>query len=315
MAKRRISNKGNQNLLAKLSKPEPTGIKYGRSYEMQRRPLQLSLFDAIGFLPDSDKGQLTITIGEKEERDLGVTLLSLKKVDFALREALYIQSYQSGNTKEYTGLARGGRLTDGTKIAKEKIDGKEYNAAEIRVKISDLAFRAFGVNSYTTRKQTEITLRAMQTGFTCRTAYGDEKRRSLLWLKGYDYDSKTKAKYQTIVLTAIYSKDIQNNFALHRNGVLGMLGRVTDEKIELLSLLGIQDKRKPFVVYLYSLLDKLGLADEYKKNKKRVLKRLESDDFPSMVSCGIITQLPKVGKDLKGNVIKYTFILNPDYGK
>ena len=154
----------------------------------------------------------------------------------------------------------------------------------------------------------------MQVGLTFRNIYGDEKRRALLWLKGYDYDSRTKAKVYNIVLTAIYSKDIRDNFALHKNGVLNMIGRVTDEKVELLSLLGMQDKRKPFVAHLYKLLEKLGLEDEYKKNKKRVLKRLEGD-FKSMVDCGIITQLPKAEQDLKGNVIKYTFLLNPDYGK
>ncbi len=295
-------------------KSEPTSIKFGRSYELKRRPLQLSLFDAIGFLPEEEKRQLTITIGEKEERELGVTLLSIKKMDFALREELYIQSYQNGNTQEFTGLARNGTLTDGTLIDCESIDGKEYNAAEIRVKIGDLAKRAYGENSYTTRKLTEATLRAMQTGLTCRNVYGDEIRRSLLWLKAYDYDSKTKAKYQTIVLTARYSKDIRNNFAIHRNGVLNMLGRVTDTKIELLSLLGLQDKAKPFVRYLPQLLHDLGLEEEYKLRKKRTMKTI-SEAIAAMVGCGIIVALPKVDKDLKGNVIKYTFTLNPNYGR
>lgn len=314
MRKKAIFRKEDEFSSFPQRKQEPTSIKYGRSYEMQRKPLQLSLYDAIGFLPDEVRKEFTITIGEKEERELGVTLLTLKKVDFALRELLYIQSYQCGNTTEYTGLAKEGMLTDGTVIGKETIDGKEYNAAEIKVKIGDLAERALGNDSFTNRKIVEATLKAMQTGLTCRSVYGDEYRRSLLWLKGYDYDRKTKAKYQTIVLTAIYSKDIQNNFALHRNGVLGLLGKVTDAKIELLSLLGIQDKRKPFVRYLYQLLKDLGLEEEYRQRKKRAMKKIE-DANSAMVMCGIITQLPKVEKDRKGNALKFTYSLNPDYGK
>lgn len=314
MARRKISDKGNSKLSTRLARPEPKGIKYGRSYEMHRKPLQLSLYDIVGFLAEDYKEKITLTIGTEEERRLGVTLLSIKRVDFALRELLYIQSYQNGNTKEFTGLAKGGKLTDGTLTPTELIEGKEYKCAEIKVQLSEIAKRAFGSSSYTNRQITEITLRAMQVGLTFRNIYGDEKRRALLWLKGYDYDSRTKAKVYNIVLTAIYSKDIRDNFALHKNGVLNMIGRVTDEKVELLSLLGMQDKRKPFVAHLYKLLEKLGLEDEYKKNKKRVLKRLEGD-FKSMVDCGIITQLPKAEQDLKGNVIKYTFLLNPDYGK
>ena len=88
MARRKISDKGNSKLATRLARPEPKGIKYGRSYEMHRKPLQLSLYDIVGFLAEDYKEKITLTIGTEEERRLGVTLLSIKRVDFALRELL-----------------------------------------------------------------------------------------------------------------------------------------------------------------------------------------------------------------------------------
>lgn len=311
MARKRIKNADKERLTP--LRGEPNSIQFGRSYEVRRRALQLSLFDIVGFLPEEEKGQFRITIGEKEERELGVTLLSIKRVDFALREVLYIQSYQNRN-KDYTGLAKNGILTDGAAVPPENIDGKEYNASEIHVKLGELAQRAFGENTFTSRKLTELTLKALQTGITVTNSAGDEKRRALIWIKGHDYDSKTKAKVLIIVLTGLYAKDIENNYALHENGVLKKLGKLTEAKFELLSLLGLQRKDKPYTISLPILLDKLSLTEDYKKNKKRVLKTLQ-DSFLALIDTGIITQLPKADKTPKGDIQKYTFLLNPDYGK
>ena len=296
-----------------LKKPVPSSIKFGRFYEIKRPELQLSLFQNI----EENRPNFTLTIGS-EDRD--VSLLTIKRVDFALRELLYIQSYQNGNLEQNTGVAKNGVLLpsseneEGQSISPEIIDGKEYHVGEIIVKEGDLAKLAFGRDDGSTRKLTRGALKAMQEGITARNAFGDERRRSLIWLRGHDYDSRTNAKLLDIVLHAFYAKDVASNFALHRQGVLNLIGKPTDEKLDLLSLLGIQDKRKPFNIYTITLLEKLSLKEEYKKNKSRAKKKIK-DAIDAMLSCKMILQQPDTKKNSKGEIIEYTFYLNPNYTK
>lgn len=293
------------------------GAKFGRAYEINKKEIELNLFSKI-----EESNEMAISKGEDAPfvlsigttRESGVTLLSIKRVDHALREILYDQSYRSGNLEQNTGLAKDGVLVDCTKITPEKIGGHSYYAAEIVEKLSVIATKAFGKNTNDTRKQTENVLKALQEGITARNTFGDEKTRSMLWIKGVDYDSKTKSKTFDIVLHPLYAKDVKKNFALHRHGVLDMIGRPTDAKLDLLSLLGIQDKRKPFIRYIGTLLEELNLVEQYKKNKARTLNTIE-EAIEAMVACSILLNAPVVEKNYRGDITKYTFTLNPNYGK
>lgn len=296
-----------------LTKPVPTSAKFGRSYGLQRKEVQLTLFSAL----ESKQEEFTLAIGTLKR---GVSLLSIKRVDFALRELLYRQSYQMGNLDQNTGVAKKGVLLKTSPDEEQQTipptiyDGQAYFVGEILVKLSDLAMLAFGKTDNNSKKVTEKVLQAMQEGIIARNAFGDEKRRSLLWLRGHDYDSKTKAKMIDIVLHPIYAKDVKKNFAIHKSGVLNLIGSITDAKLDLLELLGLQDKRYPYRIYTATLLEKLNLEDEYKKNKARTKKKI-ADAITSMVSVGILIEEPEVKKTASGEIVEYIFKLNQNYGK
>ena len=297
-----------------LTKPVPTSAKFGRSYGIQRKEVQLTLFSS---LEDKQK-EFTLSVGNIQR---GVSLLSIKRVDFALRELLYRQSYQMGNLEQNTGVAKDGVLfktspeEEAQIIPPTRLNGKDYYVGEILVRLGELSLLAFGKDDNHTRKLTENVLKAMQEGIIARNAFGDEKRRSLLWLRGHDYDSKTNAKLVDIVLHAIYAKDVNRNFALHRSGILNQIGTITDAKLDLLELLGLQDKRTPFRIYTGTLLEKLSLVDEYKKNKARTKKKL-AEAISSLVGKDLILlEEPETKLSPKGDIVEYIFHLNPNYGK
>lgn len=297
-----------------LEKPVPTSAKFGRFYGLQRKEIQLTLFSAL----ENKQEEFTLSVGNIKR---GVSLLSIKRVDFALRELLYRQSYQMGNLDQNTGVAKDGVLVKTSPEEEEQtitptiIDGKTYHVGEILIKLSDLALLAFGKEDNHSKKLAEKVLQAMQEGIIARNAFGDEKRRSLLWLRGHDYDSKTNAKMVDIVLHPIYAKDVKRNFAIHKSGVLNLIGNLTDAKLDLLELLGLQDKRYPFRIYTATLLEKLNLEDEYKKNKARAKKKI-AEAISSLVGKDLpLLAEPETKLSPRGEIVEYVFKLNPNYGK
>ena len=239
--------------------------------------------------------------------------MDVKRVGFALREVLYNQSYQTGHAKDNTGIVADGKFADGTDAQAVTIDGKPYNSGEVRVKLSDLAYSAYGRTDGYSRIKTEKTLQALNDphGFIIKDAAGNSIGRSLLHLEGFDYDAKTGAKVYDIKLHPIWTKDVATNFALHKQKVLTLIGRLTEAKFELLNLLGQQDRRKPCIRYIGTLLQEIGLYEIYKEQKTRTQKQLR-DAINSMVNCGLLLSY----KEEKANgTIRFVFHLNPDYGK
>ena len=288
-----------------LQKPVPAGAKYGRFFDVKRKEIEPTLF------PDLDKKEkYEIIIGSKKD---GVKPLDVKRVGFALREALYNQSYQTGHAKDNTGIVADGKFTDGTNAQVVTIDGKQYNSGEVRVKLSDLAYSAYGRTDGYSRIKTEKTLQALNAphSLIIKDSAGNCIGRSLLHLEGFYYDAKTGAKVYDIKLHPIWTKDVDTNFALHKQKVLTLIGRLTEAKFELLNLLGQQDRRKPCIRYIGTLLREIGLYEIYKEQKKRTQKQLR-DAINSMVNCGLLLSY----KEEKANgTIRFVFHLNPDYGK
>lgn len=290
-----------------LQKPVPAGAKYGRFFEVKRKEdIEPTLFPEL----ESKSSKYEIIIGNKKD---GVKPLDVKRVGFALREALYNQSYQTGHTKDNTGIVVDGKFTDGTTAQPVTIDGKQYTSGEVRVKLSDLAYSAYGRTDGYSRIKAEKTLQALNDphGFIIKDAAGNQIGRSLLHLEAFYYDAKTGAKIYDIKLHPIWTKDVATNFALHKQKVLTLIGRVTDAKFELLNLLGQQDKRKPCTRYIGKLLEEIGLYDAYKKDKTRTYKQLK-EAIKSMIDCGILLRYEE---EKTNGTIRYNFYLNPNYGK
>jgi len=289
-----------------LQKPLPAGAKYGRFFDVKRKEIEPTLFSSL----EQKSEKYEIIIGNKKD---GVKPLDVKRVGFALREALYNQSYQTGHAKDNTGIVADGKFTDGTDAQVVTIDGKQYNSGEVRVKLSDLAYSAYGSTDRYSRRKAEKTLLSLNDphGFIIKDAAGNSIGRSLLHLEGFDYDAKTGAKVYDIKLHPIWTKDVATNFALHKQKVLTRLGRLTEAKFELLNLLGQQDRRKPCIRYIGTLLKEIGLYEIYKEQKTRTQKQLR-DAIEAMVNCGLLLSY----KEEKANgTIRFVFYLNPDYGK
>lgn len=297
-------------IISQSKRKTPQSFKIGREFELRRSEAERTLFDSLGV--ESKERTIKLT----ETADKNVSLLTIKRINFALGKILYNQSYQTKNTEENTGVAKGGTLSDGSPIEPLRYGDKIYHHGEIIVKLSDLAAAALGVDpkdvTNAKKKEIEGTLYAMQKGLIVTYTDGVVLNESLLWIKRTLEDPKTKAKILDIVLNPIYAIGVANNFGAHPQDVLKRIGRATEPKLSLLSLLGIQDKRKPFRRYITTLLQDIGLYDEYKKKgAKYILKKLNSI-FASMVKCGIISDLPEQRTGSTGEE-EFIFYLSEDY--
>ena len=268
----------------------PKSFKIGRALELHRANMERSLFSQ---LKKKEKGGELKFVGVPR----GVSLLTIKQLNFALAKLLYNTSYQYGR-KDNTGLALEGRTTSGMTISPTEVNGKPYYSGEIVVKISELAAEAFGIDEPTNAQKKEIdqTLQAMQHIYVeIPLPDGKVRGEQLLNIPRYLIDDKTKAKMVDIILNPIYSMNILSGYGVHPQGIMKKLGgngkRVTEAKLNLLSLLGIQDKRKIFRIYISDLLEKLGMTEEYKERKKRALAKL-TETFQAMIDCGIISVMP-----------------------
>lgn len=279
----------------------PSNVKFSREYEINRVERQLSLFSEI-----EGKPQYTLTIGKKK---LGVSLLSIQRVDFALREILFRQSIIGGTQEKNTGLAKDGTTIDGQTITPSTINGEIINIGEIQVELGEIAFLAFGKKDNYTRKLTEKVLEAFQEGIIAQNTFGDEKRRSLLWLRGHDYDAKTKAKVLDIILNPIYTMGIESYYS-YEPGVLTKLGNITKAKMNLLYELGKAHTSAPFTIYRSELLSRLEMESDYKKNPDRTLKLLR-EALESFVEIGKLQEYPK--EEQRGRDVLLTIKIDPKY--
>lgn len=280
---------------------EPSNIKFSRRYEINRVERQLSLFSEI-----EGKQQYTLTIGKKE---LGISLLSIQRVDFALREILFRQSIIGGTQEKNTGLAKDGTTLDGQIITPSNINGEIVYIGEIQVELGEIAFLAFGSKDNKIKKLTEKVLEAFQEGIVAQSTYGDEKRRSLLWLRGHDYNAKTKAKILDIILNPIYTMGIESYYS-YEPGVLTKLGNITKAKMNLLYELGKAHTSAPFTIYRSELLSRLEMESDYKKNPDRTLKSLR-EALEAFVSLGKLLEYPK--EEQRGKDVLLTIKINPKY--
>lgn len=274
----------------KVRKSLPKSFKVGRALELQRSEVERSLFSQ---LKQKEEQGLFSFVGIPKN----ISLLTIKQLNFALGKLLYNTSYQYGS-KDNTGLALEGKTTSGLTISPTVVNGKSYHSGEIVVKISELAAEAFGIDeaNSTQKKEIDQTLQAMQNIYVeIKLPDGRVRGEQLLNIPRYLKDEKTNAKMVDIILNPIYSMNILSGYGVHPQGVMKKLvgkgKRVTEAKLNLLSLLGIQDKRKIFRIYISDLLEKLGMTEEYKERKKRALTKL-TDTFQAMIDCGIIAVMP-----------------------
>lgn len=329
----------------KADKVQTYAFQINRYLSMNKGESEKSLFDILRIQEEETKQSGAIIT----EPPRGVSLLTLKRINFALAKCLYNTSYREKNTAQNTGLIRDNITSDGAAMPplevewhKKDKDGKEikdsedrsivvkrksYSYSEIEFSLTGLTKDVFGLPKGVkpTNQQKRIVteaLEAMQTGTKIILPNGDEITKSLLWIRARYKRASDKAIFYNSLLSPLYAMEIEQGAAAHPQDISQRMARLEKQTAadwDFLGLLGEQmgDKYK---IHKRLLLQKLGLWEDYKKNKSRVNEKL-STLFDNMKSKGA-EKLLDFAPDGSANPtettgadgeIMYIFYFNPDY--
>lgn len=249
----------------------------------------------------------------------GATPRTFRQLFFALAQTLANQSHALKNTKDYTGLIVDGCRPNGNGVLSVESDGVAYNYAEIEVSLYELIKLAFGTDTPKAVHYAEINKALfILKNTTIEIPFKDRVERHALVLIPKESGKKgTGDNRLTIVLHPVFAMRTAKNYALHPQDANRRLAlavkQPTHPYYALRDLLGIQDKRKPFTRTLSQLAEDMGIKQELKKNRKRILEGTLPKAFKAMVDIRMLQALPKV-KNINGEPV-YTFLLNKDYTK
>lgn len=303
-------------------KRPPKDFKIGRAIIQSQSNLEQQLFDV---LETKEKREFVISGVAKS-----ITPKLLHQTIFAIGQVLSNTSYQYGNEKDYTGMAVDGECIRTKKeplIGQEKNDKgeiveKEYHYAEIKTSLRELAKFAFGTDEPTglQRQEIEKALYALQNEGVSIPFDGKIYNKSLVWIEGWvTRENENDLKELYLVLNPIFGKMAAKNYAKHPQDASKRLSnavsQVTIDHLRLRDLLAMQQvKKEPFRRYISELLEYLGLTEEYKKNKKRVMDVKLPKLFKAMVDIKLLNSMPKIETGIKGE-LEFVFDINKDYSK
>lgn len=303
----------------------PSSFHISRHFEQMRGGYERTIFDSL-------LSKKEIALRQKEpgailiEQPKGVSPVMLKRLNLALAQELYNTSYSNGTTEQNTGLIKNNTLQDGTII--EPYKGR-YSYAQIIVSLTGLTASMFGLSQGVkpTNSQKEEVRRLLQIvhneGVNITYPNGDTMRQSLLLINATYRDSKHNAQYYNLILNPTLREQLEKGFAEHPQDIMQRLaatGQITEPKLDLLNLLGRQDRSRVCERYKSTLLQELGLMEEYRKNKKRVEDKLRAL-FQSMIDIKLLSPTaPDGGANPKETTapngeIKYIFYYDPEYIK
>ena len=303
-------------------KTPPKNFKIGREFLTRQEDIEICIFDALDNMVETKPDIRNVVIGGVTNTISGKLL---RQVFHALGQVLSNDSYKYENTEEHTGLAVRGQI-DGIDhpnavIPPMKINGANYYHSHIITSLRELAKLAFGVDNPTGEQYKEInkTLIALQNDGLQIKYQGSEVQKSLLWIEGRTTRNyKTQEQELSIVLNPIFAMNAAKSYALHPQDANRRIAQAVKQPTEahyiLRDILAMQDKRKPFRIYITTLLQKLNLMEMYKKNRKRVMEEKLPKLFQTMKDIKLIEDLPKIETGVKGE-LEYIFILDKKYTK
>lgn len=280
--------------------------------------------DAVIQLAKSQRDLFT-DIREKESGNYIVSGLSRKvsETDFAAfclaaGQALYNQSVQSENEETNSGISR----EWAPKIS--GIIGRKVYTGEIAIKLNDFCKLAYGVDNVSEQQRKSMaTLLQVLHSETVKIQFpnsGDEIEDMVCFTRLKFKSGEDGAIYYWLLLNPIFCENVKRNFAELPQDITKRLTGATERKTaahyRLIMLLAAQDKRKPFVRYIGTLLEELGIdEDAYKKNRRQTEKQI-LQICEDMKETGIIADFKTEEKEGRGGkkfVEKITFTLNPDF--
>ena len=301
----------------------PSAFHISRSFEQHRGEYERTLFDSL--LSKREIAQRENSQGiTMREFPKGVSSIMLKRINLALAQELYNTSYKEGTEKENTGLIKNNTLKDGSLI--EPISGL-YSFAQIIFTLTGLTSNVFGLRKGekpTNNQKNEVreALEKMDSnGIKITYPNGDVLSRKLIIINEKYNRKKDGAIFYNVILNPFYRMEIEKGTAAHPQDVMQRLaatGKISEPKLDLLNLLGRQNRNKPCERYKSTLLQEIGLMSEYSKNKGRVEEKLKSL-FRDMQQIGLLSPTAPDGganpKETTGanGEIKYIFYYNPDY--
>lgn len=291
-------------------KPTPDTFKLSRTGYLQLEKVQRDLFTDM---EERESGNYIVS-----GLSLKVTGLDFSAFSLAVGQILYRQSYQSGNTDTNSGL---------TKVLAKRVSeqtGKDYYGGEIVTTLNELCRYAYGEDKPSTQQKTAMTtlidtLHSTPVGITFPN--GDKIELTLCAKMGTYTRKRDGAVTYHLILNPIFCENVKRNFSEFPQDITMRLTASTKKKTDahyrLLLLLGRQDRRKPFVRYIDTLLEELGLTEAYKANPSRTEKKLLKL-FEDMNKIGLLKDFPQTETYIsrgKKRISKVTFILNPDFVK
>ena len=287
----------------------PDTFKVGREAIFQLAKIQRDLFTDI-----EERGSGNYIVSGLP---LKITGTDFSAFSFAVGQILYNQSYQSGNTDTNSGLSK--------QIAPKMRDqtGRTCYGGEIVASLKDLCRYAYGEeepNKIQRAAMATLIDTIHSTPVTITFPNGDKVKTFLCVKMGVYTRAKDGAVTYHLILNPIFCENVKRNFAEFPQDLTKRLTAVTKKKTEahyrLMRLLGLQDKRKPFVRHIDTLLEDLGLLETYRKDAARTEKKL-LNLFGDMIKVGIITgyQTETYTSRKKQRISKVTFTLNPNFTK
>lgn len=289
--------------------PTPDTFKIGREISLQLAKVERDLFTDI---EERESGNYIVSGLSRKVTEMDFSAFSL-----AVGQILYRQSYQSGNTDTNSGLTQtiAPRLKDQT--------GHTYYGGEIVTTLKDLCRYAYGEEDPNKVQRAAMvtlidTLHSTPVGVTFPN--GDKIEAHLCVKMGRYTRKKDGAVFYHLILNPIFCENVRRNFSEFPQDITMRLTASTKQKTDahykLLLLLGRQDRRKPFIRNIDTLLEELGLIEAYKKDTTRTEKKLLKL-FGDMKKMGLLKdfQTETYISRRKKRISKVTFTINPDFVK
>lgn len=291
------------------SNPIPDTFKLGRRQQLQVPKWENTIFETI----EAEERGVCLVRGKVD-----ITEYDFVAFQMAVGQALYNQSFQSGNLDTNSGLTK--------EVAQQmKAEtGHTYYMGNIVVTLNQLCLDGYGNTSKKSRKSMAAIIDTIdRTPVSIDFPNGDRLELRLAAVMGKYYSKKDGSLTYWLTLSPIFCEDVKRNFGEHPQDIALMMSKIVSKKksaahLHLYRLLSIQDNRrkKGIVFTIPHLIEELGMEKEYKIKRGATEARLLSicDDMQKL---GKITHYEKEHEYKRGKkwVSKIRFYLNPDFVK
>lgn len=293
-----------EKLLEKLdeTKKLPANFNYGRGVGLQLAAIERDLFTDQN---EQNSGNAVVSGIKVNEYDFIAFFVGISKI-------LFNQSYQSGNAETNSGLA---------KIGAYRYNGITHYNGTVVATLNDICREAYGTDKPSTeqRKSIETLLTILHNNKVHIEYPNGDKDDAILCATMNKYTRKADGSTTYhLTLNHLLTDLLSKGFGSLPQNTTKLLEQHTKRQsaahLKLLTLLGQQDKRKPFVRTLDQILVDMGIEGEYNANPSRTQEKIKKiiNDIGKM---GAITKcdLDYFPNTKKKRLAKLTFHFNKSF--